>query len=248
MAEETAISWTDSTFNPWWGCQRISPACDHCYAAALDHRTGGDYWEKGNKPRAMSEANWKKPPKWNLLAINSGNRYRVFCGSMCDVFDKNAPAGQRDRLFTLIRETEHLDWQLLTKRPTNIIKYLPDDWGEGYDNVWLGTTVEDVEYGLPRIDVLRKTPAKLRFLSVEPLLQNLGEVDLTGIDWVIIGGESGPQAREMKLSWVNNLIIQCRGQNVPIWFKQWGGKGKDKGGCLFGGKEIKEWPNIVHKP
>ncbi|MDH5447262.1 MAG: phage Gp37/Gp68 family protein [Gammaproteobacteria bacterium] len=245
MAEQTQISWTDSTFNPWWGCQRISPACDNCYAAALDHRTGGSYWETGNKPRAMSDANWKKPLRWHHEAQVHGNPRKVFCGSMCDVFDKNAPDGQRERLFELIRQTPMLQWQLLTKRPTNIEKYLPDDWGDGYDNVWLGVTVEDCKYGLPRIDVLKNIPARIRFLSVEPLLQDLGNINLTGIDWVIIGGESGPCSRPMSPEWVDNVMHQCRRQNVAVWFKQWGGNKKDKGGCLVHDAEIKQWPHTT---
>lgn len=242
MSDATAISWTDHTFNPWLGCQRISPACDNCYAAEWDKRFGGTHWDKGNPPRAMSDANWKKPAKWQRLALELCKRPRVFCGSMCDVFDKRAPEGQRGRLYDVIRSTPMLDWQLLTKRAPNIAKFLPDDWGNGYHNVWLGVTVEDVLFGKPRIDILRQIPARIRFLSIEPLLEDLRELDLTGIHWVIIGGESGPGCRTMNPHWVDSVIEQCRAQNVAVWFKQWGGNTKDKGGHLINDQIIQEWP------
>jgi protein gp37 len=137
MAEKTAIAWTDSTFNPWWGCTKVAPGCDNCYAEALDNRTGGDYWGAKQSPRAMSVDNWRKPRKWNQAAIESGVRHKTFCGSMCDWADKNAPVGQRDRLWSLIRDTQMLDWQLLTKRAPNIVRFLPDDWGTGWPGLVL---------------------------------------------------------------------------------------------------------------
>lgn len=241
MAEITEIAWTDSTFNPWWGCSKVGPGCDHCYAQTLDHRTGGDHWGPDKTPRTMSADNWRKPNKWNRLAVASGIRHRVFCGSMCDWADKNAPTGQRDRLWDLIHATPALDWQLLTKRAMNIANYLPVDWGTGYENVWLGVTVENRSHGLPRIEYLRNIPAKVRFLSVEPLLEDLGEIDLTGIHWVIVGGESGPGARPMEAAWVENIKRQCEASGVAFFFKQWGGY-PDKGGCLIEGGEVKQWP------
>ena len=120
MAEKTGIAWTDSTFNPWWGCTKVAPGCDNCYAATLDHRTGGKHWEPLVEPRTMSTDNWRKPRKWNKTASESNVRHKVFCGSMCDWADNHAPSGQRDRLWDLIRETPSLDWQLLTKRAPNI--------------------------------------------------------------------------------------------------------------------------------
>jgi len=242
MAEQTGISWTDSTFNPWWGCTKVAPGCDNCYAAALDKRIGGNHWE--NKPRVMSESNWKKPLSWNRKAAG---RHLVFCGSMCDVFDKNAPSGQRERLWELIRQTPNLTWQLLTKRAPNIEKYLPDDWGEGYPNVWLGVTVEDRKYGIPRADILSKIPAKLRFLSCEPLLEQVMLPDsiLDSVGWVIVGFESGPGCRFGNGEKHERLIrTQCRRKRVPYFFKQWGGLGKDKGGCLLYGVECKEFPKM----
>lgn len=245
MAESTEIAWTNSTFNPWWGCTRIADGCDHCYAANLDRRTGGDHWGADKQYRVMSEDNWKKPLKWEKNAAEffkaNGTKRKVFCASMADVFDNKAPDGQRDRLWSLIKSTPNLDWQILTKRPSNILKYLPKDWGNGYSNVWLGVTVENIKHGLPRIELLKQVPASIKFLSVEPLLEDLGEIDLSGIDWVIVGGESGPKARPMKREWVNNIYNQCSIHKVPIFFKQWGAI-VGKGGCEIDGVEIKQWP------
>ncbi|MGD8911282.1 MAG: DUF5131 family protein, partial [Candidatus Thiodiazotropha sp.] len=124
MAEKTEIAWTDSTFNPWWGCTKVGPGCDQCYAEALDKRTGGSHWGKGSSPRILSADNWDKPKRWQRQAEKDGTPRKVFCGSMCDWADKNAPAGERDRLWNLIRETPALRLQLLTKRAPNIEKYL----------------------------------------------------------------------------------------------------------------------------
>lgn len=244
MADKTEIAWTDSTFNPWWGCSKVGPGCDHCYAEALDRRTGGDHWGPNKTPRVMSGDNWRKPVRWHRIAAASGTRRRVFCGSMCDWADKNAPDGQRDRLWDLIRTTPALDWQLLTKRAPNIAKSLPPDWGDGYENVWLGVTVENRKHGLPRIKHLRSVPARVRFLSIEPLLEDFGPLDLSGIHWVIVGGESGPLARPMQPEWVASIRAQCEAQGVPFFFKQWGGR-RDKGGCLISGGEIKQWPRAA---
>jgi len=241
MGDVTNIGWTHHTFNGWWGCRRVSDGCDHCYAAALDKRTGGDHWG-ATEPRTMSEAYWKRPLQWQRAALAEGKRHLAFAGSMCDWADKNAPDGQLERLWGVIRATPDIDWQLLTKRAPNIVRSLPPDWGHGYDNVWLGVTVENRAQGLPRLARLREIPAKVRFISAEPLLEDLGDVDLTGIDWVIIGGESGPLARIMAPSWALRLIAHCREQGVPVFFKQWGGRRSDKGGCLVSGMEIKEFP------
>lgn len=221
MGKETKISWTGSTFSPWWGCRKISSGCDNCYAAALDHRLGRSNWIEG-KYQTMADKYWNQPLRWNRIAENEGKRHKVFCGSMCDWADSKAPESERERLWELIRKTPMLDWQLLTKRANNITKCLPDDWGFGYDNVWLGVSVEDRKHGLPRIDILRKIPAKVHFLSVEPLLENLGRLNLSGIDWVIVGGESGHGARPMHPDWVRALKVNCEISNTPFFFKQWG--------------------------
>ncbi len=243
MGDTTGISWTDHTFNPWQGCTKIAPGCDNCYAAARDHRFGKNRWDPHVKPE-RSKTVWDNPRKWNEQAEIEGRRRRVFCGSLMDWCDKDAPAGALDELWQIIRDTPLLDWQLLTKRATLIQDRLPDDWGAGYDNVWLGVTVEDMKHGYPRINALRDIPAKVRFLSCEPLLEWLNRFDLKlpGIDWVIVGGESGPGCRSMDPAWLYGVINSCRDRGVPVWFKQWGGSTSDKGGCLLHGHEHKEWP------
>jgi protein gp37 len=244
MAEETGIAWTDSTFNAWWGCVKVGPECDNCYAETLDHTVGGDHWGIHTKPRVMSSSNWRNPRLWNrdseeFFAKFNRNR-RVFCGSMMDWADKNAPEGQRERLWTLIRETPNLTWQMLTKRAPNISKYIPLDWENGYENVWMGVSVGNKKHGFPRIDHLRKIPAKVRFLSIEPLLEDLGEINLEGIHWVIVGGESGICFRKMDMDWVMSIYVQCIKHNIPFFFKQSGGF--DGGTSDFFGEIVQQFP------
>lgn len=239
MSKETAISWTDHTFNPWWGCTKISSGCVNCYAEAFDKRLGGDHFGHGKPRKTFGDKHWAEPLKWNAQAAKDGVRRRVFCGSMCDVFDAVDNLKEFARLFRLIGKTPNLDWLLLTKRPE--VWTLSDVDYADMDNVWLGVTVESAEYKF-RIDHLRKMKSPVKFLSCEPLLGPLGPLDLTGIDWVIVGGESGPNARPMHPSWALEIQGQCKEQGVAFFFKQWGGKGKDKGGCLVEDKEIKEFP------
>lgn len=244
MADITRIAWTDHTQNFWWGCSSTAGAgCDHCYAAALDRRTGGKFFGIGTTPRLTTIQNRNKPLRWNRDAKAAGIRARVFCGSMMDWADKNAPAGGRDEMWETIRKTAWLDWQLLTKRPGNISYMLPADWGDGWPNVWLGVTVENKRSGLRRLEQLRSIPAMVRFLSIEPLLEDLGNIDLAGIHWVIIGGESGAGHRKMDPAWAESVIRQCRAQGVPVFFKQSGGF--NGGDCLVNGVEIKEWPTAA---
>lgn len=185
MAENTPIEWTDHTFNPWVGCTRISPACDHCYAADWARRAGKPgLWEPGAERQRTSADNWRKPLKWNrdsaAQVAAGGRRIRVFCASLADVFDNQVPPEWRADLWALIRATPDLDWQLLSKRPQNIPDMLPPDWGDGWPNVWLGTTVEDQERADRNIPHLLAIPARVRFLSVEPLL---GPVDMTRVTY-----------------------------------------------------------------
>jgi protein gp37 len=249
MAEKTGIAWTDSTFNAWWGCVKVGPECANCYAETLDRDTSSTgeskYWGIHTEPRKMSPSNWRNPRVWNrdhekFYSINGRNR-RVFCGSMMDWCDKNAPVEQRNRLWTLIKETPNLNWMLLTKRAPNIVKYLPKDWNSGYENVALGVSVGDKKHGLQRIEHLRKVPAKIRFLSVEPLLEDLGDFDLEGIDWVIVGGESGKNFRPMNMDWAYRIYIKCKLQGIPFFFKQTGGV--DGGTHLFYQQVVQEFPN-----
>ena len=247
MAEETGIGWTDSTFNAWWGCVKVGPECENCYAETLDLATGGNHWGIRSLPRKMSSSNWRNPRVWNRDAAEfftkHGRNRRVFCGSMMDWCDKNAPEGQRDRLMNLIKETPNLTWQMLTKRAPNIMKYLPSDWGDGYDNVCLGVSVGDKKHGFPRIDHLRDIPAKVRFLSIEPLLEDLGEINLDGIHWVIVGGESGENFRPMCMEWALNIYKQCMEKNIPFFFKQTGGL--DGGTNIFYGNVVQNFPEGI---
>lgn len=240
MGEATKIQWTDHTFNAWWGCTKVSAGCDNCYAEAFDKRLGGKHWGAGIERKVFKDKHWAEPLRWNATALKAGKRARVFCSSMADVFDAEAPAGQLERLWALICETTNLDWQLLTKRPHRIAQSLPADWGVGYPNVWLGTTVENQEQAELRIPRLLAVPARLRFLSCEPLL---GPVDLSafmggpyvalpgdhvelnynfGLSWVIIGGESGRGARPFDGRWAGALVRQCRSAGVACFVKQLG--------------------------
>lgn len=226
MGDKTGIQWADHTWNPWVGCTKISAACDHCYAEGWAKRAGAPELWQGER-RRTSAANWQAPIRWNRAAAAEEGRARVFCASLADFFDNQVPTRWRDDAWHRIDQTLNLDWLLLTKRPENILKMLPSpaigapEWEEGWRNVWLGTTVEN-RAALRRVDILRRMPAAVRFLSIEPLLEDLGEVDLFGISWVIVGGESGPDARPMHPDWVRSLRDQCKAARVAFFFKQRG--------------------------
>lgn len=244
MAENSGIEWTHHTFNPWWGCTKISPACDNCYAESWNKRHhGGENWGPRAPRRRTSESYWRQPMKWNKQAAETGVRFRVFCASLADVFDNQVPEEWRRDLWEVIRATPNLDWLLLTKRPQNIDKMLPSDWGQGWPNVWLGTTVENQAVAERNVLPLLNVPAAVRFLSCEPLLEEVNlralRVDLrhiggpefidclhpqlgVRIDWVICGGESGPNARAMNAGWARSLRDQCVSAGVAFLFKQWG--------------------------
>ena len=224
MAKFSSIEWTDHTFNPWWGCTKVSPACDHCYAESLARRFGHDVWSRGQPRRFLSDSYWQQPLRWNAVAERSGRRQRVFCASMADVFEwRKGLTPWRERLWRLIDETPNLDWLLLTKRPHLAALLTP--WGEEWPhNVWLGATVENQRFANKRIPHLESSRACVRFLSCEPLL---GPLDLDrwlsrGVDWVIAGGESGPKARPSDPDWFYNLRKQCTENSIPFLFKQWG--------------------------
>jgi protein gp37 len=260
MGENSGVSWTDDTFNPWWGCSKISPACTHCYAETWAARMGwtGIWAPNPLQRRTFGEKHWKEPLAWNARAGREGMPRKVFCGSMCDIFEdlpSHVPgiAQARAQLYGLVEVTDWLTWLFLSKRIHNACQMLPASWMEKpRENVWLGTTVETQAYALERIPALLATPAVKRWLSVEPLL---GPVNLFGslecpgpgalvdgatyptdygtghesdawlvpqIDWVIVGGESGKQARPMKPAWVRSLRDECRAHGVPFFFKQWG--------------------------
>jgi protein gp37 len=194
----------------------------------------------------MSDHHWQQPLRWNAEAEQQRVRYRVFCASMADVFEEEAPAGQRERLWRLIRETPCLDWQILTKRPQRIKGNLPDDWADGYENVWLGTSVED-ERVIDRVVPLTHVPARIHFLSLEPLIGPIPKLPLTHIDWVIVGGESGPGARPIAQQWVIDIRKQCRSARVPFFFKQWGGVNKARTGRVLQGRFYNEMPRAARR-
>jgi len=241
MGSYSKIEWTMHTFNPWWGCTKVSDGCKFCYAETLSSRYGHDVWGPKKDRRLMSDQHWQGPVRWNAEAERLGVRYQVFCASMADVFEERAPEGQLDRLWALIRQTPFLDWQLLTKRPQRIAQSLPQDWGAGYSNVWLGTSIED-ERVIERVQCLASVPALVRFLSVEPLIGPINDLPLTGIDWVIVGGESGAGARPMREEWVTNIRLQCVEARVAFFFKQWGGQNKKKAGRELEGQYYDEMP------
>lgn len=290
MGENSGIQWTTHTFNPWVGCQKVSPGCTNCYAETYDKRVGGALID-GKKvlrwgPKAprvrTSPANWKKPLAWNRAAEAAGERHRVFCSSLADVFeDRPEIVTWRFELLDLVRKTPHLDWLLLTKRPQNVLRMLGDlditafaaahveddliDWLEEWvdgrppSNVWLGTTVEDQQRANERIPALLEVPAVVRFLSCEPLLER---VDLTpwldedkngflwrtgnAVQWVIIGGESGPGARPFMLHWARDLVGQCRGADVAPFVKQLGRRPMNSTVDVHlndsAGGDMAEWP------
>lgn len=234
MAENSNISWTHHTFNPWMGCVKVSDGCKNCYAESLvTGRMGRPVWGANAERHVTSDANWKKPLKWNREAASAGGRYRVFCASLCDVMeDRMDLVAPRIRLWRMIEQTPHLDWLLLTKRLENPLTnfdvpeggykkhFLLSDWNAGYDNVWLGTSVEDMRVSA-RVDALRKIPAKVRFISYEPVIGPINGLDLTGIHWLICGGESGSGYRPMELQWARDARDMCREQGVAFFFKQW---------------------------
>lgn len=233
MAENSKIEWTTHTFNPWIGCTKVSPGCDFCYAEArMDHRLHAVQWGAHGERKRTTPTYWKQPLLWDRKAREAGVRHRVFCASLADVFDNQAPVEWRADLWHLIKATPNLDWLLLTKRPQNIAKMLPPGWGDGWPNVWLGTSVENRDEMLRRGPVLKAVPAAVHFWSSEPLLSDLGEIP-SGIipSWIIVGGESGPGARPMHPGWPRSIRDQCAAAGVPFFFKQvgeWGWPSEDQ--------------------
>jgi len=256
MGTTTKIQWTDHTFNPWLGCSRVSEGCRHCYAETLvQGRMGLDRW--GSAPRVRTKGPWRDVLKWNRDAEKAGVRRRVFCASLADVFE-DAPGldAIRADLWPLIEKCTWLDWQLLTKRPENILRMVPHDtptedgdwWINWPKHVWIGTSVENQETAQQRIPFLLQVPAKIRFLSCEPLLGptwpnylKIGEhrdmlrlpkladrfnpmhrAGRSRIEWVIVGGESGPDARQCRVEWIRTIVQQCSMDKLPCFVKQMG--------------------------
>lgn len=234
MGNNTGIAWADDTMSPWWGCTEVSPACDHCYAREFDARFGGENWGKDGPRRFFGEKHWNEPLKWdrqvatgNYVGKSGPGRRLVFCASMCDVFEKySGPQGDilepwRLKLWGLIKATPRLTWLLLTKRPQNIGRMMPDEL-RGAHNIWLGTTVESPEY-LWRAKALNElgNHAAVRFLSMEPLLADTSIASvLPGINWAIIGSESGELARPTDPAWYRRTRDECVAAGIPVFLKQ----------------------------
>lgn len=280
MGKDSAISWTHHTFNPWWGCVEVSPACDNCYARELAvNRWGFEVWGKDAPRRFFTQKHWNEPIKWDKAAEQAGERHRVFCASMADVFENRRDLDVwREKLYALIENTPNLDWMLLTKREKAIRKLLPKAWIQSpRANVWLGVTAENQRRANERIPVLLDIPAVVHWISAEPLLGAIDfspwikgyEHDVThdrldapdgaivggeervgnvwhrrkGIDWVIVGGESGDSPRRMDPAWANDIREQCERGNVAYHFKQKGRLLAAELGCKDReGKDLSEWP------
>lgn len=244
MSDHSDIEWTDATWNPVRGCTKVSAGCAHCYAERFAERfrgVKGHAFEQGFDLRLVPEKlaeplRWKKPK-------------RIFVNSMSDLFHQDVPD---DYILKVLRVMQAASWhtyQLLTKRSERLRDFLlaTPEAGE-QQQIWWGVSVENRRHGLPRIDHLRAAPAKVRFLSIEPLLEDLGELDLTGIHWVIVGGESGPGARPMNPEWVRSIREQCERAGVSFFFKQWGGTRKATTGRTLDGRKHDDMPRRVELP
>lgn len=245
MSENSTIEWTDATWNPVRGCTKISPGCAHCYAWIFAERfrgVPGHPYEQGFDLRLVPEK-LAEPLKW-------GRPSKVFVNSMSDLFHKDIPVDYIRLVCEVMRKADWHTFQVLTKRSERMRGLLNGSLSEfaGLENVWWGVSVEDRRFGLPRIDHLRQVQgAKLRWLSIEPLLEDLGRFSLDGISWVVVGGESGHGARPMKAEWVRDIRSQCEEQVVPFFFKQWGGVFKKKTGRELDGQTYDDYPEVAAK-
>jgi protein gp37 len=220
MSQRSTIEWTQNTWNPTTGCTKISSGCKHCYAEAMAkrlHAMGVNGYENGFDLTMLPER-LVQPLKRKKPTI-------YFVNSMSDLFHEGIPDSFIQQVFEVIKQCTQHQFQILTKRAQRMEQFFRNH--PVPENAWLGVTVEDKKYGLPRIEYLRRIEVKIRFLSLEPLLENLGTLDLNGIHWVIVGGESGPNARPMKPGWAMNIQQQCQQSGVQFFFKQWGGWGAD---------------------
>jgi protein gp37 len=237
MAEISTIEWTDSTWNPVRGCTKVSPGCKHCYALTFAERwrgIPGHPYEQGFDLRLVPEK-LEEPLRWK-------SPRRVFVNSMSDLFHEGVPEHFIRRVFEVMERAHWHTFQILTKRAERVAEMaLRLSWPQ---NVWQGVSVETERY-LPRIDYLRKVPAAVRFLSLEPLLGPLPSLSLEGIDWVIVGGESGFKHRPIKDEWVREIRDRCLRQGVPFFFKQWGGRTPKAGGRLLENREWNEMPELA---
>ncbi len=241
MSSQSTIEWTDATWNPVRGCTKLSPGCKHCYAEVFAERfrgVPGHPYERGFDLRLVPEK-LAEPLRWATSRM-------IFVNSMSDLFHERVPDSYIVKVAEIMSVANWHVFQVLTKRSARMQKMLETSLRPyaRQKHIWWGVSVEDKKYGLPRIKHLRAAPAAVRFLSVEPLLEDVGEIDLGGVSWVIVGGESGPGARPIKAEWVISIRDQCRAKGVPFFFKQWGGKNKKRAGRDLEGVTYDEFPDL----
>jgi protein gp37 len=242
MSANSKIEWTDATWNPVRGCTKISPGCKHCYAETFAERfrgVAGHPFELGFDLRLVPDKldeplSWRRPR-------------RIFVNSMSDLFHEDVPEDYIEAVVEVMKRADWHIYQVLTKRSERMASLLQSRLRSASKlaHIWWGVSVENRKQGLPRVDHLRAAVARVRFLSVEPLLESLGRLNLVGIAWVIVGGESGPGARPMKPEWVRDIRDQCRKASVPFFFKQWGGVRKKEAGRSLDGKIYEEFPRRI---
>ena len=245
MSEHSKIEWTEATWNPVRGCAKISPGCKHCYAETFAERfrsVPGHPYELGFEPRLVP-AKLLEPLSW-------ASPKTVFVNSMSDLFQDAVPDEYVIAVAEVMLGAPWHTYQVLTKRAERLNHLLSSKLGASAqaDHIWWGVSVEDRSYGVPRIGLLRSSDARKRFLSIEPLLEDLGTIDLSGIAWVIVGGESGPGARPMRKEWVEAIRKQCRAANTRFFFKQWGGVQKGRYGRFLNGRTYDEMPKRTTTP
>lgn len=237
MTDKSAIEWTDATWNPSTGCSKISPGCKNCYAETMSKRLMlmGQEKYKNNFEYTEHESSLNLPLTWKKPK-------RIFVNSMSDMFHVNSNSSFIEKCFKVMLDCPQHTFQILTKRPHLMTDFIKNSNVTMPDNVWLGVSVENKDYKF-RIDILKKIPCKVKFVSFEPLIGAVGKVDLTGIDWAIIGGESGFNFRLVKEEWIQELIKQCEEQKVKIFFKQWGGNRPKENGRTINGRTYTEYPD-----
>ncbi|HXM02309.1 MAG TPA: phage Gp37/Gp68 family protein [Chthoniobacterales bacterium] len=239
MSDKSKIEWTDATWNPVRGCSKVSPGCQHCYAETFAERfrgVPGHPFEDGFDLRLVPEK-LSDPARWSRPRM-------IFVNSMSDLFHENVPDEFIERVCKAMIAAHWHTYQVLTKRSDRLETLLSGklQFAAEVDHIWWGVSVENRKHGLPRIEHLRQSPARVRFLSIEPLLEHLAEFSLEKIHWVIVGGESGPGARKMKQEWVTSIQKQCAANRVPFFFKQWGGVRKHETGRELNGRHYNEFP------
>jgi protein gp37 len=242
MSSQSTIEWTDATWNPVRGCTKVSPGCKYCYAETFAERfrgVPGHPYERGFDLRLVPEK-LAEPLRWARSRM-------IFVNSMSDLFHEDVPDDYILRVAEVMSLANWHVFQVLTKRSKRMKEMLETSLNPYAQrrHIWWGVSVENKKHGLPRIDHLRSAPAAIRFLSVEPLIEDLGKINIDGISWIIVGGESGPKARPIKQEWVMSVRDQCRAAQVPFFFKQWGGKNKKKAGRMLEGKIYNEFPNFM---